>query len=68
MNSIRLILSLVASFKWEVHEMDVKSAFWHGGLHEEIYMKQPPSFIQNDSSLVYHLRKSLYGLKQAPQA
>ena len=31
-------------------------------------MEQPPGFIQNDSSLVFHLRKSLYGLKQAPWA
>ena len=34
MNSIRLVLSLVASFKWEVHQMDVKSPFLHGDLHE----------------------------------
>ena len=49
MNSIRLVLSLAASYKWEVHQMDVKSAFLHGDLHEEIYMEQPPSFIHNDS-------------------
>ena len=34
MNSIRLFLSLAASFKWEVHQLDVKSAFLHGDLHE----------------------------------
>eukprot|EP00253_Pinus_taeda_P029202 PITA_29202 len=68
MNSIRLFLSLAASLKWEVHQMDVKSAFLHGDLHEEIYMEQPIGFIQTDSSLVCQLRKSLYGLKQAPQA
>eukprot|EP00253_Pinus_taeda_P006676 PITA_06676 len=48
--------------------MDVKSAFLHGDLHEEIYMEQPPGFIQTDSSLVCRLEKSFYGLKQAPQA
>eukprot|EP00253_Pinus_taeda_P015125 PITA_15125 len=68
MNSVRLILSLAASFKWEVHQMDVKFAFLHGELHEEIYMEQPIGFIQTDSSLVCWLKKSLYGLKQAPRA
>ena len=63
MNSMHLVLSLVASYKWEVHQMDVKSAFLHGDLHEEIYMEQPPGFIHNDSSLVCCLKKSLYGLK-----
>eukprot|EP00253_Pinus_taeda_P034582 PITA_34582 len=48
--------------------MDVKSAFLHGDLHEEIYMEQPSGFIQIDSSLVCQLKKSLYGLKRAPWA
>ena len=34
MNSICLVLSLAASFKWEVHQMDVNFAFLHGELHE----------------------------------
>eukprot|EP00253_Pinus_taeda_P025309 PITA_25309 len=68
MNFVRLVLSLAASFKWEVHQMDVKSTFLHGDLHEEIYMEQPIGFIQTDSSLVCRLKKSLYGLKQAPWA
>jgi hypothetical protein len=68
MNSIRLVLSLAASHKWEVHQMDVKSAFLHGYLQEEIYMEQPPGYVHNDSSLVCRLKKSLYGLKQAPRA
>jgi transposase InsO family protein len=68
MNSICLVISLAASHKWEVHHMDVKSVFLHGDLQEEIYMEQPPSYVQNDSSLVFRLNKSLYGLKQAPQA
>jgi len=68
MNSICVVLSLAASFKWEVHQMDVKSAFLHGDLHEEIYMEQPIGFIKTDSSLVCRLKKSLYGVKQAPRA
>eukprot|EP00253_Pinus_taeda_P020183 PITA_20183 len=68
MNFVRLVLFLATSFIWEVHQMDVKSAFLHGDLHEEIYMEQPIGFIQTDSSLVCQLKKSLYGLKQAPRA
>eukprot|EP00253_Pinus_taeda_P018675 PITA_18675 len=45
MNSICLVISLAASFKWEVHRMNVKSSFSHGDLHEEIYMEQPIGFI-----------------------
>jgi hypothetical protein len=67
MNSIRLVLALAASHKWEVHQMDVKSAFLHGDLQEEIYMEQPPGYVQNDSSVICRLKKSLYGLKQAPR-
>ena len=48
--------------------MDDKSTFLHGHLQEEIYMEQPPRYVQNNSSLVCLLKKSLYGLKQAPRA
>jgi hypothetical protein len=68
MNSIRLVLALAASHKWEVHQMDVKSAFLHGDLKEEICMEQPHGYVQNDSSLVFRLKKSFYGLRQAPRA
>lgn len=67
MNYVRLILSLAGHFRWQIHQMDVKSAFLHGNLSEEIYMEQPPDFMI-DFSLFYRLHKSLYGLKQAPWA
>ena len=44
--------------------MDVKSAFLHGNLNEEIYMDKPSRF-ENDANMVCWLKKSLYGLKQA---
>ena len=69
MNTIRTILSIIASYKWELHQMDVKSAFLNGDLKGEIYMQQPPHFISTESSsLVCKLHKSLYDLKQEPKA
>jgi hypothetical protein len=67
MDSIRLALAIATTKGWEVHQMDVKNAFLHGDLFEEIYMEQPQGFMQ-DSSLVCRLKKSLYGLKQALRA
>ena len=66
MDSIRLVLAVIASKRWEVHNMDVKSAFLHGDLKEEIYMKQIEGCFE-DSSLVCKLRKLVYGLKQTPK-
>ena len=68
MNSNRLVLSFAALHNWEFHQMDVKSAILHGDLLEEIYMEQPPRYDQDNSSIVYLLKKSLYGLKQASRA
>nr|KYP42640.1 Retrovirus-related Pol polyprotein from transposon TNT 1-94 [Cajanus cajan] len=68
MSSIRTVLSLVATLDLEVEQMDVKTAFLHGNLEEEIYMKQPDGFlVEGKEDHVCRLRKSLYGLKQAPR-
>ncbi|GJS06183.1 retrovirus-related pol polyprotein from transposon TNT 1-94 [Tanacetum coccineum] len=49
--------------------MDVKTAFLHGTLKEDMYVCQPEGFIDADHpSHVYKLKKALYGLKQAPRA
>lgn len=48
--------------------MDVKSAYLHSKVDEEIYLQQPRGFEQvgaKDTKLVCKLRKSIYGLKQA---
>ena len=65
-NSIRLILAIVANLDLELHQMDVKTAFLNGDLSEEIYMKQPDSFVvEGQEHKVCRLKKSIYGLKQA---
>jgi hypothetical protein len=67
MDSICLALSIVDGKGWEVHQMDVKNAFLHGDISEEIYMEQHQGFMHN-SYLVCRLKKSLNGLKQASRA
>uniref|UniRef100_A0A1X7TRU8 Reverse transcriptase Ty1/copia-type domain-containing protein n=1 Tax=Amphimedon queenslandica TaxID=400682 RepID=A0A1X7TRU8_AMPQE len=51
-----------------VCQMDVITAFFNGDFKEEIYMEQPPSFVQEGKqNLACKLNKSLYGLKQSPR-
>ena len=57
---VRFLLSMVAISSWPLYQLDIKNAFIHGDLVEEVYMKQPPGFIaQGESSLVCRLHRSL---------
>ncbi|CAL1377158.1 unnamed protein product [Linum trigynum] len=67
MTTLTLFLAIAVVRSWNVHQLDVKSAFLHGDITKEVYMKfpkryAPPLHIPNT---VYGLKKSLYGLKQA---
>ena len=70
MATVRLFIAMVALQQWPLYQLNVKNAFLNGGLHEEIYMKQPPRFVaqRESSKMVCRLCKSLYGLKQSPKA
>jgi hypothetical protein len=68
LTTIRVLLSMAASYGLIVHQMDVKITFLNGELEEEIYMDQPDGFVvKGEETNVCKLLKSLYGLKQAPK-
>nr|GEW74342.1 retrovirus-related Pol polyprotein from transposon TNT 1-94 [Tanacetum cinerariifolium] len=69
MEAIRIFLAYATHKSFMVFQMDVKTAFLHGSLKEDVYVCQPEGFIDADHpSHVYKLKKALYGLKQAPRA
>jgi hypothetical protein len=66
---VRLLIALTTHEGWEVHHMDVKSAFFNGDLQEEVYVEQTASFIVTGKEhKVLKLKKALYGLHQVPRA
>nr|GFA31216.1 retrovirus-related Pol polyprotein from transposon TNT 1-94 [Tanacetum cinerariifolium] len=68
MEAIRIFLAYAAHKSFSVFQMDVKIAFLHGSLKEDVYVCQPECFIDADHPIhVYKLKKALYGLKQAPR-
>ena len=67
-SSIRTLLSIVAMRDYELEQLDVKTAFLHGELEEDIYMNQSEGFIiPEKENLICRLKKYLYGLKQSPR-
>lgn len=64
--SYKAIFALAAALDWDVEQMDVKTAFLYGNVHEEIYVQQPDGF-SKDRTKVCKLNKALYGLKQSPR-
>jgi hypothetical protein len=65
-DSLRAICAIAAVQDLELDQVDVDTAFLHGELKEDIYMRQPPGYVSAEfPNKVCRLKKSLYGLKQA---
>ena len=68
-DTIRVLFSVVANKEWPLYQFDVKNAFLHGSIDEEVYMEVPPGYSHDfGDGEGCRLRKALYGLKQSPRA
>nr|GEV00532.1 retrovirus-related Pol polyprotein from transposon TNT 1-94 [Tanacetum cinerariifolium] len=67
--AIRIFLAFASYMGFIVYQIDVKSAFLNGTIDEEVYVTQPPGFVDPKfPNKVYKVVKALYGLHQAPRA
>jgi hypothetical protein len=59
LDTIRMVLSLAAQKSWLIYQLDVKLAFLHGEINEEVFVDQPPSYEQKgEETKVYRLKKA----------
>ena len=59
-----MIIALAAQRNWTIYQLNVKSAFLHRELSEEVFVEQPKGYDQKDNPhKVYKPKKVLYGLK-----
>jgi hypothetical protein len=63
MTTVHIIIAIATSQGWPLHQMDVKNAFLHGDLKEDIYIVPPLGLLSSSTSAVCKLRRFLYGLK-----
>ncbi|CAI7834017.1 unnamed protein product [Closterium sp. NIES-53] len=68
MTTLRVLLHVAAQRDYELHSLDFSTAFLQGSLHEEIWLRRPPSFTGSfPSGTQWSLRRPVYGLRQAPR-
>jgi hypothetical protein len=72
LSTFRLLLAISANHGWDIHHMDVVTAFLNPPIdNENVYMSMPPGVKLLDKRFkrnsIVRLKKALYGLKQAPR-
>jgi hypothetical protein len=66
MTTICTVLTIAAHRDWEIHQVDIKSAYLNAALKDTIYIQAPPGYLKmEDFGKVLLLLRSLYGSKQA---
>lgn len=70
LSTLRVLLSITNNFGLFLEQLDVKNAFLHSDIQEDIFMKIPEGLTvsKKDKDKVCLLKKAIYGLKQAPKA
>ncbi|CAI7797392.1 unnamed protein product, partial [Closterium sp. NIES-53] len=67
MTTLRVLLHIAAQRDYELHSLDLSTAFLQGSLHEEIWLRRPPGFTGTfPAGTQWSLRRPVYGLRQAP--
>ncbi|CAI7924114.1 unnamed protein product [Closterium sp. NIES-53] len=68
MTTLRVSLHVAAQCDYELHSLDLRTAFLQGSLHEEIWLRRPPGFPDYlPVGSQWSLRRPVYGLRQAPR-
>ncbi|CAI7921733.1 unnamed protein product, partial [Closterium sp. NIES-53] len=68
MTTLRVLLHVAAQRDYELHSLDLSTAFLQGSLHEEIWLRRPPGFTGSfPAGTMWSLRRLVYGLRQAPR-
>ncbi|CAI7903607.1 unnamed protein product [Closterium sp. NIES-53] len=68
MTTLRVLLHVAAQRDYELHSLDLRTAFLQGSLHEEILLRRPPGFTGTfPAGTQWSLRRPVYGLRQAPR-
>lgn len=62
---MRTLLALASINFWHLHQLDVNNSFFHGDLHEEVYISVPQGVISPKPNQECKLLEPLYGLKHA---